>query len=111
MQEVCIQAIGVSSISAVTVITLHMKSKGRNSSFVLFLYYTKSRESAILSGKDGEAYDIRHPETPPPWKNNINKSIVSCDKLYTTEDGQDLLIQLVRLLQYAGQNKLTVTLV
>ena len=59
---------------------------------------------------DKAIYDIRHPETPPPWKNSVNKSIVSCDKLYTTEDGQDLLIQLVRLLQYAGQNKLTVTL-
>ena len=59
---------------------------------------------------DKAIYDIRHPETQPPWKNSISKSIVSCDKLYTTEDGQDLLIQLINLLQYAGQNKLTVTL-
>ena len=59
---------------------------------------------------DKAIYDVRHPETPPPWRNSINKSIVSCDKLYTTEDGQDLLTQLARLLQYAGQNQLTVTL-
>lgn len=67
---------------------------------------------AVLSTMtpDKAIYDIRHPEKPLPWKNNLSGSITSCDKLFTTEDGQDLLLEIIHLLEYAEQNKLNVTL-
>lgn len=51
---------------------------------------------------DMAIYDINHPEVLPPWKNNISPDILSCADLFTTEDGKNLLSELIRLLRYSN---------
>lgn len=47
-------------------------------------------------------YDINHPEVLPPWTEYINPAVSSCAELYTTEDGLNLMDELIGLLKYAG---------
>ena len=47
-------------------------------------------------------YDIKDPNGPAPWDNNISSVVTSCANFYTTADGEDLLYEIVSILCYAG---------
>lgn len=57
---------------------------------------------------DKAVYDLHKPDTPPPWAGNIASSVTSCANLYTTADGKDLFTEVLALLQYAVENKMSV---
>lgn len=53
-------------------------------------------------------YDIDNPSIEAPWKENLSPVITSCANLFTTEDGKDLLYELVSILTYAQIAKKTI---
>ncbi len=57
---------------------------------------------------DRAVYDINHPEVTPPWKNNISPNVLSCADLFTTEDGKNLIAELIGLLRYSNAKGTTV---
>ena len=65
---------------------------------------------AILSGisPDKAIYDINHPVTLPPWKNTISPDVLSCADLFTTEDGKNLISELIGLLRYSNATGSTI---
>ena len=50
-------------------------------------------------------YSIQTPEKKAPWSERMPSSVSSCANLYTTEDGLDLLEELINLLLYASSKK------
>lgn len=57
---------------------------------------------------DKAVYDINHLEVSPPWKNNISPNVLSCADLFTTEDGKNLIAELIELLRYSNAKDTTV---
>ena len=53
-------------------------------------------------------YDLHKPDVAPPWYGNIAATVTSCANLYTTADGKDLFTEVLALLEYAGDHKLSV---
>ncbi len=53
-------------------------------------------------------YDLHKPDVAPPWFGNIAASVTSCANLYTTSDGKDLFTEVLALLKYASDHKLSV---
>ena len=54
---------------------------------------------------DEAIYDINNPGKKAPWSGFIHPSITTCANLYTTEDGHDLITELISLLEYASMEK------
>lgn len=50
---------------------------------------------------DKAVYDMTDLNKQAPWSGNLSKVITSCANLYTTDDGQDLLFEIVSILCYA----------
>lgn len=53
-------------------------------------------------------YDLKKPESAPPWGNDYATTVTSCANLFTTADGNDLLTEIGKLLSYAMDNKLAI---
>ena len=47
-------------------------------------------------------YDMANPKQKAPWSGKISPVITSCANLYSTDDGQDLLFEIVSILTYAS---------
>ena len=54
-------------------------------------------------------YDLSNPDITPPWGSNIASTITSCANYYTTVNGDDLFTEIDKLLSYAEDNKLSIT--
>ena len=66
-------------------------------------------QSAFSSLEPDKAiYDLKKPNLPPPWAGNIAATVTSCANLYTTADGKDLFAEVISLLQYAANQKVSV---
>ena len=57
---------------------------------------------------DSLVYDLKKPETAPPWGSNIASSVDSCANLFTTADGDDLFTEIGKLLSYAEDSKMSI---
>lgn len=55
-------------------------------------------------------YDCNDLKKEASWKGNISSSVVSCADLFTTDEGQILIDELINLLAYAEKNNLSVIL-
>ena len=58
---------------------------------------------------DKAVYDLHKPDLPPPWHGNIASTVTSCANLYTTADGKDLFTEVLALLDYAAEKKLSIS--
>lgn len=47
-------------------------------------------------------YDMSNPEIKAPWEGNLSPVVTSCANLFTTEDGKDLLFEIVSILTYGA---------
>ena len=63
----------------------------------------KAIKQGLSSFKPTDAvYDYRNLKKEAPWKCNISEHVTSCANLFTTEDGKDLLLELIDILNYAS---------
>ena len=62
----------------------------------------------VFTPKRTETEDINHPEALPPWKNKISPDVLSCADLFTTEDGKNLISELIGLLRYSNATGSTI---
>lgn len=59
---------------------------------------------------ENAVFDWRNPNKEAPWENNISRTVTSCADLFTTENGEILLDELINLLVYATENGISVVL-
>lgn len=57
---------------------------------------------------DEAVYDKNDISRPAPWSGNISSDVKSCADLYTTADGENLILEIVSLLEYAAVSKANV---
>ena len=74
---------------------------------------TKRQFKAVQVGfndiaPENAVYDLHKPDLPPPWAGNIAPTVTSCANLYTTADGKDLFNEILALLDYAGEQKISI---
>ena len=53
-------------------------------------------------------YDYKDKKRKAPWVDNVSPVVTSCANLYTTEDGKDLLFEIVSILTYAAYSGSTI---
>lgn len=59
---------------------------------------------------DDAVYDVNNLDMVAPWKGRLSPVITSCNTMFTTSDGKDLLYEIVSILCYAGTKKVNVEL-
>lgn len=47
-------------------------------------------------------YDMTNPKAKAPWDGNLSPVVTSCANLFTTEDGKDLLFEIVSILTHGA---------
>ena len=65
-------------------------------------------EFSLLKPEDA-IYDLHKPEASPPWKGNLAARVTSCANMYTTADGKDLFSEVNKLLSYAEDKKVSIS--
>lgn len=60
------------------------------------------RDKLAAIPPEDAVFDCTKPKMDVPWKGKISPIVTSCANLYTTEDGKDLLFELVSILSYAS---------
>ena len=69
----------------------------------------KTIKKELSSFKPDEAvYDYRNPKKEAPWKDNISNDVTSCADLFTTDDGKDLLLELIDMLAYTSSKGIAI---
>ncbi len=53
-------------------------------------------------------YDKDNLKKRAPWDGRISNTVKSCANLYTTADGEDLIGEIIRILDYSSQNKINI---
>ena len=66
------------------------------------------RDRLATIAPDDAVFDIDNPALEMPWKNNLSPVITSCNTMFTTSDGKDLLYEMVSILTYAGIKKVDI---
>ena len=58
---------------------------------------------------ESAVFDLNDMERETPWKDHLSEVITSCNTMFTTSDGKDLLYEIVSILCYAGVKGVDVT--
>lgn len=66
------------------------------------------RDGLAEVSPDDAVYDIDNMDKVAPWKGKLSPVITSCNTMFTTSDGKDLLYEIVSILCYAGIKKVDV---
>ena len=64
--------------------------------------FNQLRDEFAKYEPDKAVYDMTDPKKAAPWAGKLSKVVTSCANLYTTNDGQDLLFEIVSILCYAS---------
>ena len=66
------------------------------------------RDRLAAVAPEEAVFDLKNPAQEAPWKDDLSPVITSCNTLFTTADGKDLLYEIVSILCYAGIKKVDV---
>ena len=58
------------------------------------------RDKLSLISTDKIVFDMNDPNRIPPWKDNISPVVTSCGNFYTTNDGKDMIYEIICILVF-----------